>query len=107
MPRPRWTFEGHKKPRAATVPASAPADPNDAVRRKHFHGLPGRAYGTVRASLQRFEQLGYIEPNQRIGRSELYVPTPAMKRAVNDFAKKFWPHIQKVRNQSARVKDPA
>ena len=39
-----------------------------------------RAYGKVRASLQRFEQLGYIEPNQRIGRSELYVPTPAMKR---------------------------
>lgn len=66
-----------------------------------------RAYGKVRASLQRFEQLGYIEPNQRIGRSELYVPTPAMKRAVNDFANKFWPHIQKVRNQSARVKDPA
>ena len=69
--------------------------------------ITGRAYGTVRASLQRFEQLGYIEPNQRIGRSELYVPTPALKRAVNDFAKKFWPHIQKVRNQSARVKDPA
>ncbi len=83
---------------------------NDAEGRatvtKNIVEITGRAYGTVRASLQRFEKLGYIEPNQRIGRSELYVPTPAMKQAVNDFAKKFWPHIQKVRNQSARVKDP-
>ena len=66
---------------------------NDAEGRatvtKNIVEITGRAYGTVRASLQRFEKLGYIEPNQRIGRSELYVPTPAMKQAVNDFAKKI------------------
>jgi len=48
-----------------------------------------------------------FEPNQRIGRSELYVPIPAMKRAVNNFSKKFWPRIPKVKNQSARVIDTA
>lgn len=47
---------------------------------KNIVEITGRAYGTVRASLHRFEKLGYIEPNQRIGRSELYVPTPLLKK---------------------------
>jgi hypothetical protein len=74
---------------------------------KNIVEITGRAYGTVRASLQRFEELGYIESNQRIGRSELYVPTPKMKKAVNAFAKTFWPHVARARNSQARVKDPA
>lgn len=74
---------------------------------KNIVEITGRAYGTVRASLQRFERLGYIEPNQRIGRSELYVPTPAMKKAVNAFAKSFWPHVRRVRDKRSKVKDHA
>ncbi len=74
---------------------------------KNIVEITGRAYGTVRASLQRFERLGYIEPNQRIGRSELYVPTAKMKQAVNNFAHSFWPHVRQVRNKRAKVKDPA
>jgi DNA-binding PadR family transcriptional regulator len=53
---------------------------------KNIVEITGRAYGTVRSSLHRFEELGYIEPNQRIGRSELYVPTDKMKKTVNEFA---------------------
>jgi hypothetical protein len=48
----------------------------------------------VRASLQRFEKLGYIEPNQRIGRSELYVPTAYLKQLINRSAEAFWPDIE-------------
>ena len=74
---------------------------------KNIVEITGRAYGTVRASLQRFEDLGFIEPNQRIGRSELYVPTQKMKEAVNALAKSFWPHVERARTRQARVKDPA
>tara|TARA_B110000971_G_scaffold179446_1_gene185688 strand:+ start:3257 stop:3727 length:471 start_codon:yes stop_codon:yes gene_type:complete len=74
---------------------------------KNIVEITGRAYGTVRASLQRFEELGYIEPNQRIGRSELYVLTQKMKKAVNAFAKTFWPNVARARNSQTRVKDPA
>lgn len=74
---------------------------------KNIVEITGRAYGTVRASLQRFEEFGYIEPNQRIGRSELYVPTSKMKKAVNAFAKTFLPHVARARNSQTRVKDPA
>ncbi len=61
---------------------------------KNIVELTGRAYGTVRASLQRFEKLGYIEPNQRIGRSELYVPTPYLKQLINRSSETFWPSIE-------------
>ncbi|MDG1690996.1 MAG: hypothetical protein P8I95_02355 [Alphaproteobacteria bacterium] len=56
---------------------------------KNIVEIAGRAYGMVRASLQRFEELGYIEPNQRIGRSELYVPTPKMKKNGQCFCQNF------------------
>ena len=72
---------------------------------KNIVEITGRAYGTVRASLQRFERLGYIEPNQKIGRSEVYVPTPKLKRALNRFSKTFWPHVKRVRGQRGRAKD--
>ena len=74
---------------------------------KNIVEITGRAYGTVRASLHRFEKLGYIEPNQRIGRSELYVPTQLLKKTLNRFAKNFWPHVSRVRDRRGRVKDPA
>lgn len=74
---------------------------------KNIVEITGRAYGTVRASLHRFEKLGYIEPNQRIGRSELYVPTPKLKKTLNRFAKSFWPHVRRVRDKRGRVKDMA
>ena len=61
---------------------------------KNIVELIGRAYGTVRASLQKFEKLGYIEPNQRIGRSELYVPTAHLKQLINHSADAFWPNIE-------------
>ena len=72
---------------------------------KNIVEITGRAYGTVRASLQRFEDMGYIEPNQKIGRSELYVPTIKLKRALNRFAKTFWPHVRRIRGQKGRSKD--
>lgn len=74
---------------------------------KNIVEITGRAYGTVRASLQRFEELGFIEPNQRIGRSELYVPTPALKKHINGFARSFWGDVNRTRAQNMRVKDPA
>ncbi len=66
---------------------------------KNIVELTGRAYGTVRASLHRFEKLGYIEPVQRIGRSELYVPTPLLKQTINRFAREFWPFIDELRRR--------
>ena len=74
---------------------------------KNIVEITGRAYGTVRASLQRFEELGFISPNQRIGRSELYVPTPALKKHINSFARSFWNEVGRTRAQKTRVKDPA
>lgn len=74
---------------------------------KNIVEITGRAYGTVRASLQRFEELGFIEPNQRIGRSELYVPTPALKKHINNFGRSFWGDVNRTRAQKTRVKDPA
>jgi hypothetical protein len=74
---------------------------NDATGRatvtKNIVELTGRAYGTVRSSLQRFEELGFIEPNQRIGRSELYVPTPLLKTQINQYAQEFWRDIEALR----------
>ena len=61
----------------------------------------------MRASLQRFEEFGFISPNQRIGRSELYVPTPALKKHINSFARSFWNAVGRTRAQKTRVKDPA
>jgi hypothetical protein len=60
---------------------------NEAIGRatvtKNIVEVTGRAFGTVRAALLRFEKLGYIESQQRIGRSELYVPTEKLKSTLN------------------------
>ena len=68
---------------------------NEAVGRatvtKNIVEITGRAYATVRCSLTRFETMGYIESNQRIGRSNLYVPTKALKNMINQSALEFWP----------------
>jgi hypothetical protein len=60
---------------------------NEAIGRatvtKNIVEVTGRAFGTVRAALLRFEKLGYIESQQRIGRSELYVPTYKLKSTLN------------------------
>lgn len=74
---------------------------------KNIVEITGRAYGTVRSSLHRFEELGYIEPNQRIGRSDLYVPTDKMKKTVNVFAKNFWEQVGQKRRSRSRVRNPA
>lgn len=74
---------------------------------KNIVEITGRAYGTVRSSLHRFEELGYIEPNQHIGRSELYVPTEKMKKTVNAFARNFWDRIGHSRRARSRAKNPA
>ena len=74
---------------------------------KNIVEITGRAYGTVRSSLHRFEELGYIEPNQRIGRSELYVPTEKMKKTVNEFARNFWDRVGQSRRSRSRAKNPA
>lgn len=74
---------------------------------KNIVEITGRAYGTVRASLHRFEELGFIEPNQRIGRSELYVPTATLKKRINTYARGFWGDVRRTRAQKSRVKDPA
>lgn len=66
---------------------------NDALGRatvtKNVVEVTGRAFGTIRAALLRFEKLGYIESQQRIGRSELYVPTEKFKRALEESAAAF------------------
>jgi DNA-binding transcriptional regulator PaaX len=74
---------------------------------KNIVEITGRAYGTVRSSLHRFQELGYIEPNQRIGRSELYVPTDKMKKTVNEFARNFWDRLAQSRRARSRAKNPA
>lgn len=74
---------------------------------KNIVEITGRAYGTVRSSLQHFEDLGYIAPNQRIGRSELYVPTPKLKKYIDDYARKFWSDVRRTRATKGRVKDHA
>ena len=74
---------------------------------KNIVEITGRAYGTVRSSLHRFEEFGYIEPNQRIGRSELYVPTDKTKKTVNEFARNFWDRIGQSRRARSRAKNPA
>jgi DNA-binding MarR family transcriptional regulator len=74
---------------------------------KNIVEITGRTYGTVRSSLHRFEELGYIEPNQRIGRSELYVPTDKMKKTVNEFARNFWDRLAQSRRARSRAKNPA
>lgn len=66
---------------------------------KNIVELTGRAYGTVRASLQRFVSLGYIESNQRIGRSELYVPTPALKQIINQSAEDYWSNLTAIKTE--------
>ena len=66
---------------------------------KNIVELTGRAYGTVRASLQRFVTLGYIESNQRIGRSELYVPTPALKQIINQSAEDYWSNLTAIKTE--------
>jgi len=66
---------------------------NDTIGRatvtKNIVEVTGRAFGTVRAALSRFEKLGYIESQQRIGRSELYVPTEKFKKALEASAAEF------------------
>jgi hypothetical protein len=37
---------------------------------------------------------------QRIGRSELYVPTALLKQTINQYARQFWPFIEALRRQS-------
>lgn len=67
---------------------------NDSIGRatvtKNIVEVTGRAFGTVRTALLRFERLGYIESQQRIGRSELYVPTDHLKSTINDLAQRFY-----------------
>ena len=72
---------------------------------KNFVEVTGRAYGTVRASLKRFEERGYIHTLQKIGRSELYVPTDKLKKAVNQWARQLWPCIEDYEraNKSSRT----
>lgn len=66
---------------------------NDAKGRatvtKNVVEITGRAYGTIRAALVRFEQFGFIEVQQRIGRSELYTPTAEFKDLINQTAAEF------------------
>jgi len=78
--------------------ALADAAEGRATVTKSIVEITGRAYGTVRASLQRFERLGYLQTKQRIGRSQLYEPTDKMKDTLNEFADKFWPHVQNLRD---------
>lgn len=67
---------------------------------KNIVEITGRAYATVRNSLTRFENMGYIESNQRIGRSNLYVPTDTLKKLINQFAIEFWPTVSPQTPQS-------
>lgn len=77
---------------------------NDAEGRatvtKNIVEVTGRAYGTIRAALVRFENLGYIVSQQRIGRSELYVPTEKLKEYLNEYAKSFWSHVASLSGQT-------
>jgi len=67
---------------------------------KNFVEVTGRAYGTVRATMRRFEARGYIRTLQRIGRAELYVPTDKLKKAVNQWGRNLWPYINKLEEEN-------
>lgn len=67
---------------------------------KNFVEVTGRAYGTVRAALRRFEERGYIRPIQRIGRAELYVPTSKLKKAVNRWGRQLWPYVDRLNREN-------
>ncbi len=67
---------------------------NDAAGRgtvvKHVIETVGCSPGTVRTMFQRFHKAGYIEQQQRIGRSELYRPTAKLKKFVTKWARNAW-----------------
>ena len=67
---------------------------NDAAGRgtvvKHVIETVGCSPGTVRTMFQRFHKSGYIEQQQRIGRSELYRPTAKLKKFVTKWAQNAW-----------------
>lgn len=67
---------------------------------KNFVEVTGRAYGTVRSALRRFEERGYIQPIQRIGRAELYVPTQKLKQAVNRWGRQLWPYVETLNHKN-------
>lgn len=67
---------------------------------KNFVEVTGRAYGTVRAALRRFEARGYIRPIQRIGRAELYVPTPKLKQSINRWGRCLWLYVDQLNHQN-------
>lgn len=72
---------------------------------KNIVEITGHVHATARASLVRFEELGYIKCVDNIGRSQLYRLTPELKTIVNEFSSRFWPHIEALRNEKERVKD--
>ncbi len=67
---------------------------NDASGRgtvvKHVIETVGCSPGTVRTMFQRFHRAGYIEQQQRIGRSELYRPTAKLKKFVTKWSQNAW-----------------
>ena len=71
---------------------------NDASGRgtvvKHVIETVGCSPGTVRTMFQRFHKSGYIEQQQRIGRSELYRPTAKLKKFVTKWAQNAWKKIE-------------
>ncbi len=63
---------------------------------KDFVDLTGRAYGTIRSGLKRFEDRGYIRSLQKIGRSELYVSTEKLKTTLNSWSHELQPCVERL-----------
>ena len=58
---------------------------------KHVIEAAGCSPGTVRAMLGRFQRNGYVKVREKIGRSELYRPTPKLKKFITRWAQANFP----------------
>jgi hypothetical protein len=123
MPLPPWPTEAHRTPTGATDQVSKPFSPTGAAKKKHSRKPPNPAHSSISpassrqgpgrdsrghhliAAAHREHEPVHLRHNllpqgQRIGRSELYVPTALLKQTINQYARQFWPFIEALRRQS-------
>ena len=70
---------------------------------QHLVEATGKSYGTVRTNLERFIVQDYIRLLQKIGRSELYVPTEKLKNRLNVWGEELAPYIKRITSQELGI----
>ena len=75
---------------------------------KHVIEATQRAPGTIRRLFREYQDYGWVRCTQKIGRSEIYEPTPALLALVNAWGEEAWNKIHKKREAppSGRVSEP-